>query len=107
MSNNLYDTAAEAGRGESPAPRLGDPQQRRRQFRMRTVMLVIALVAVWMGVLLDPHIGPLVLLLVGAIAIGTAVMGVAMALGLLGFGLVAAGGRLAGWLRRAARWPDE
>ena len=33
--------------------------------------------------------------------------GAAMGLGLLGFGLCAAGDRFVGWLRRGARWPEE
>jgi hypothetical protein len=80
---------------------------RRRRFRTRSLIMVIALTAVWMGVLLDPQVGPLVLLLSGAFGITLAVMGVAMVLGLLGFGLCSACGRALGWLRRASQWPDE
>jgi len=79
----------------------------RRRFRIRSLMLVIALTAVWMGVLLDPHVGPLVLLLIGAFGIALAVMGVAMGLGLLGFGLCTACDQAVAWLRRASRWPNE
>ena len=60
-----------------------------------------------MGVLLDPRVGPLVLLVVGAFGITLAVMGVAMGLGLLGFGLCSTCDRIVGWLLRASRWPDE
>jgi hypothetical protein len=70
-------------------------------------MLAIALVAVSMGVLLDPNVAPLVWVLLGAFGIGLTVVGVAMVLGLLGFGLCTVGDRLIGWLCRAARWPDE
>jgi hypothetical protein len=70
-------------------------------------MLLIALAAIWMGLLPDPQVGPLVLLLMGAFGITLAVMGVAMGLGLLGFGLCAACDRAVGWLRRASRWPEE
>jgi len=80
---------------------------RRQRFRIRSSMLVIALTAVWMGVLLDPRVSPLVLLLLGAFGIALAVMGVAMGLGLLGFGLCTACDWAVGWLRRASHWPDE
>ena len=99
--------APEVGPAKAAGPRVGDPQRRRRQFRLRTVMLVIALAAVWMGVLLDPNVAPLVLVVLGAFGIGLGVMALAMGLGLLGFGLFAAGERTLGWLRRAVRWPDE
>ncbi len=80
---------------------------RRRRFRIRSLSLVVALAAVWMGVLLDPYVGPLVLLLMGAFGIALAVMGVGIALGLLGFGLCSACDRAVGWLRRSSQWPDE
>jgi hypothetical protein len=79
---------------------------RRRRFRTRTLLLIIALMVVWMGVLLDPQVGPLVLLL-GAFGITLAVMGVAMGLGLVGFGLCSACDWAVGWLRRASEWPNE
>jgi hypothetical protein len=88
-------------------PGASDSQRRRRQFRMRTLMLAVALAAVWMGVLLDPSIGPLVLGILAAFGFTLALMGAAMGLGLLGLGLCSAGDRVVGWLRRASRWPDE
>src|SRR5262249_23078556 len=101
-----YFDASDVG-SDKPSPTVGDPERRRRQFRIRTLMLVVALAAVWMGVLLDPNIAPLVLLIVGAFGIGLAVMAAAMALGLLGFGLFAGGDRVIAWLRRGSRWPDS
>jgi len=80
---------------------------RQRQFQARSLMLVITLAVVWLGILLDPNVGPLLLLLSGAFAITLAVMGLAMGLGLLGFGLCSACDRAVGWLRRASQWPDE
>ncbi len=71
------------------------------------MMLVVALAAIWLWVLLDPFIGPLVLAVLLWIAGTLAVVGTAMALGLLGFGLCTAGDRIVGWLRRASHWPDE
>jgi len=66
-------------------------------------MLLIAIAAVWMRVLLDPQISLLVLLLLGAFGITFAVIGVAMGLGLVGFGLCAACDWMVVWLRRASR----
>ncbi len=70
-------------------------------------MLVVALAAIWLWVLLDPFIGPWVLAVLTWIVGTLALVGAAMALGLLGFGLCTAGDRIIGWLRRAASWPEE
>ncbi len=70
-------------------------------------MASVMLLAVWLVVLLDPQIGPLVVLFLGAFAAALAVMGVAMGLGLLGIGLFAAIERSLDWIRRTSRWPDE
>jgi hypothetical protein len=102
-----YFHAADVRAAKAAGPRVEDPQRHRRQFRLRTVMVVIALVAVWMGVLLDPNVAPLVLGLLGAFGISLGVMAAAMVLGILGFGVFAAGARVLGWLRRASRWPDS
>jgi hypothetical protein len=80
---------------------------RRRQFRIRSMMLAIALVAAWMWVLLDPFVGPLVLAIVMWVGGTLAIVAGAMGLALLGFGLCTAGERMIGWLRRAASWPEE
>jgi hypothetical protein len=101
-----YFNAADPGPGKSDS-RAGDPERLRRRFRRRIVLLAAALGAAWIGVLHGPQVGPLVLWVLGSLGITLAVMAAAMGLGLLGFGLFAAGGRVAGWLRRAARWPDE
>jgi hypothetical protein len=60
-----------------------------------------------MGVLLDPNVAPLVLMLLGALGIGLGVLAAGMALGILGFGLCAVGERVLGCLRRASSWPDD
>jgi hypothetical protein len=70
-------------------------------------MLVITLVAVWLGILLDPDVGPLLLLLSGAFGATLALMGLATGLGLLGFGLCSVCDRVLSWFRRASQWPDE
>jgi hypothetical protein len=85
----------------------GEVQRRRRQFRIRSMMLAVALVAVWIWVLLDPFLGRLVLAILLWIGGTLAVVAAAMGLGLLGFGLCTAGERAIGWLRRAASWPEE
>jgi hypothetical protein len=79
----------------------------RRQFGTRSLILLIALAAVWFGVLVDPQIGPLALYIVGAFGVALAVMAMAMGLGFLGFGIFAVGDRLAGWVRRASQWPED
>jgi hypothetical protein len=80
---------------------------RRGQFGLCRLMLVIAFVAIWVSVLFDQHIGPLVLLVLGTFGVVLAVMGMAMGLGLLGFGVYSACDRAVGWLHRASQWPDE
>ncbi len=71
------------------------------------VVLGAVLAVVWLGVLLDPRIGPTVLLVVAGFGAVVGLFGAAMGLGLLGFGLCSAGDRLIAWLRRGARWPEE
>lgn len=107
VSRDPYFTAAVTGPGKPSGLRVGESARRRRQFRMRTMMMTVVVAAVWLGVLFDPHVGALVAFLLGAFGIGLAVMGAAMGLGLLGFGLCAAGDRMLGAIRRASRWPEE
>ncbi len=83
------------------------PERRRRRFRARTILLIAALVSAWSVVLVDPNIGPLVRFALGAFGMTLGVMGAAMGLGLLGFGLFAAGDRIIGWFRRGSTWPDS
>lgn len=78
-----------------------------RSYRRRMGVLGIALAIVWLGVLVDPRVGPLVLLALAAFGAVLGLFGAAMGLGLLGFGLCAAGDRFVGWLRRGARWPED
>lgn len=82
------------------------PERRRRRFRTRTILLIAALVSAWSIVLVNPNIGPLVLFALGAFGMTLGVMGAAMGLGWLGFGLFAAGDRIIGWFRRGSTWPD-
>jgi hypothetical protein len=107
VSRDPYFTDAVTGPLKPSGPRVGKLERRSRQFRMRTRMMAVVVAAVWVGVLFDPQVGALVAFLLGAFGIGLAVMGAAMGLGLLGFGLCAAGDRLLGAIRRASHWPDE
>jgi hypothetical protein len=72
---------------------------------MAVLGAVLAIVGI--GVLLDPSIGTLVLFVLAAFGAVVGLFGAAMALGLLGFGLGAAGDRFVAWLRRGARWPED
>ncbi|HKI20056.1 MAG TPA: hypothetical protein VKA15_19360 [Isosphaeraceae bacterium] len=107
VSRDPYFTAAVVDPGKPSGPRVGESERRSRQFRTRTMMMAVVLAAVWLGVLLDPQVDPLVAFLLGGFGVTLAVMGAAMGLGLLGFGLFAAVDRLLGVFRRASRWPDE
>ena len=102
-----YFHGAEVGPAKSAIPGDLDPERRRRVFRMRRRLLVVVLAAVWLWVLLDPLIGSLVLGALTWIAGTLVLIGGAMGLGLLGFGLCTIGDRILGWLRRGSRWPDE
>jgi hypothetical protein len=79
----------------------------RRQFRTRSLVLLIILAAVWLIVLVDPHIGPLALYVVGAFGVALAVMAVAMGLGFLGFGIFAVSDWLVRWIHRTSQWPEQ
>ena len=80
---------------------------RRRRRRIRSRIIVVGLAVIWFWILLDPVIGPLFLGLFMWIAGTLALVGAAMGLGLLGFGLCTTVDRFIGWLRRSASWPEE
>jgi hypothetical protein len=69
--------------------------------------LAVAVIGIWAELLLDPAINHLFISLAGAFGAALVVMGAAMGLGLLGFGIIGATARLTAWLIQAARWPDE
>jgi hypothetical protein len=79
----------------------------RRRFGVRLWVLAVVLVLVWVSLLVDPHVGPLLLSLLGAFGVSLGVIGSAMGLGLLGFGVFAGIVRFARWLRGLSQWPDE
>ena len=107
VSRDPYFTAAVVDPGKPSGPRSGESEWRRRRFRTRTMLIAVVLAAVWLGVLLDPQVGPLVAFLLAGFGVSLAVMGVAMGLGLLGLGLFAAADRLLCVIRRASRRPDQ
>jgi hypothetical protein len=90
--------------GATDADRRTGPERRRRQFRLRSLMMIVALVAVWAWALRMPGVGGLLLVLGGAVAIGLGVLLGAMFLGLLGFGLFALYDRLAARGRAEPQW---
>jgi len=102
-----YFQATDVGPGKESASSPTAPERARRPFRRRMTVLGVVLAVVWIGVLLDPGVGGLVLLLLAGIGAALGLLGAAMALGLLGFGLGIAGDRFVAWLRRGSRWPDE
>jgi hypothetical protein len=107
VSRDPYFTAGVVDPCKPSGPRLGESRWRSRRFRTRTMLIAVVLAAVWIRVLLDPHVELLVAFLLGGVGIALALMGAAMGLGLVGFGLFAAVDRLLGVFRRAAHWPDE
>jgi hypothetical protein len=99
------DSAPEGGASSvSPASEING---RRRRTRARSVLLAVALVAVWGEVLFDATVRTLVLGMGVAIGCAVGLMAAAMALGLLGFGLFALFDRASAWVVRAHRWPEE
>jgi hypothetical protein len=99
--------AAEVGLVKSVVPRAHELERCRRQFRWRSVLFAIALASTWIVVLVDPDIGPMVLFALGAFGVTLGIIGAAMGLGLLGFGLCTSVDRFIGWLRRISNWPDD
>jgi hypothetical protein len=102
-----YFQVTDVGLAKELAPSTSDAERARRPFRRRMTVLGVVLAVVWIGVLLDPGIAGLALLLLAGIGVALGLVGAAMALGLLGFGLGIAGDRFIAWLRRGSRWPEE
>jgi hypothetical protein len=93
--------------GPAKAAAAEDRACRGRSRRRRMTILVVLLALVWVGVLMDPQVGPLVLFAMGGFGAVLGLFAAMMALGFVGFGLCAAGDRFVGWLRRGSRWPEE
>jgi hypothetical protein len=82
-------------------------RQRSRRFRVRIWAVSLVLLALWVGLLLDPMVGPLLLAVLMAFGLTLAVMVGTIALGMMGFGLFAAGDHIIAWLRQGTRWPEQ
>lgn len=76
-------------------------------MRRRSAMMLIALAALVAVLAADSGLLWVVVGFVGLPILGLAIVAAAAVLGLVGFGLFAAGDRVAGAVRRAGRWPDE
>ncbi len=83
----------------------GKPRSRRSQVRIWVVSPV--LLALWLGLLLDPMVGPLLLGVLMSFGLTLVVIMGAMGLGIMGVGLFAAGDHVIAWLRQGTRWPEQ
>ena len=79
----------------------------REGMRRRSVVMMLGLVALGAVLAADSGLLWMALGVVGLPMLGLAIVAAAAALGMVGFGLFAAAGRVAGAVRRAGRWPDE
>jgi hypothetical protein len=68
---------------------------------------VLLLVMVWLCLVFDPLVGPLLLGIMASIALTLGLMIGAMALGTMGFGLFAIGDRFIAWCQQSRKWPSE
>ena len=84
----------------------GERQQSRR-FRVRIWVVSLVLLVLWLGLLLDPMVGPLILGVLIAFGLTLALIVGTMGLGIMGFGLFAAGDHVIAWLRQGSRWPEH
>jgi hypothetical protein len=103
-SDDPYFQATDVGPAKEPA---SGGERGRRSYRRRLGVLGGLLAVAWLGVLLDPSIGRMVLGVAALFGAVIGLFGAAMALGLLGFGVCTVGDRFIAWLRRGARWPEE
>jgi hypothetical protein len=90
-----------------PSPLLEQSRSRPGWMPGRVPILTLILVCLWLALLADPLVGPVILSMAWAFGLTLGVILAAMLLGGLGFGLFAAGDRIRAWLFRAGRWPDE
>ncbi len=81
--------------------------RRRAGMRRRSALMIVGLVALVAVLAADSGLLWMAAGVVGLPLLGLAVLAAAGVLGLVGFGLFAAGGRVAGAVRRAGRWPED
>src|SRR5947208_15839554 len=86
---------------------VADGGRSRRGMRRRSAVMLIALAALVAVLAADSGLLWVVVGFVGFPVLGLAIVAAAALLGLVGFGLFAAGDRVASAYRRAGRWPDE
>ena len=96
-------------RGSTAGGSWNDRGGRRRSGRLQTRTRVVSLVllALWLGLLLDPMVGPLILRILMAFGLTLALIVGTMGLGIMGFGLFAAGDHVIALLRQGSRWPEH
>ncbi|MGO8898313.1 MAG: hypothetical protein ACLQU5_08170 [Isosphaeraceae bacterium] len=82
-------------------------RQRSGRLQVRTWVVSLVLLALWPGLLLDPMVGPLILGVLMAFGLTLALIVGTMGLGIMGFGLFAAGDHVIAWLRQGSRWPEH
>jgi hypothetical protein len=97
---------SEGGWPSPESSRARDGKRGALAARRRSGILALVLGLVWLGLLLDPTIGLLLLALLAAFGLALAVMAGAMALGMMGVGLFAVGDRVLAWCRRGTQWPE-
>ncbi len=88
-------------------PRGGRSMRLGRQFRLRTLMMAVALAGVGMWAIRDPIFSPIVLSLLMVIGALTLNVILVFGLGWLIGGLFALGERVVGWAWRVSRRPDK
>jgi hypothetical protein len=78
-------------------------------FRGRSLPWILTgiVAASWLGLLLDPMVGPLLLALLAAFTFTLSIVLGAMGLGMAGMVIHSGSVRLLSWIQRKARWPDE
>jgi hypothetical protein len=82
-------------------------RQRSGRLQVRIWVVALVLLALWLGLLLDPMVGPLILGVLMAFGLTLALIVGTMGLGIMGFGLFAAGDHVIAWLRQGTRWPEQ
>jgi hypothetical protein len=84
----------------------GDGEHWRVRFRTRSLMLLVVVVGIWLALLFDPVVGPLLISVMVGVGVVVAFMLSLMTLGWFGFGLFAIGDWVIGWFQRSTRWPE-